>query len=95
MISDAALKAPERACKGCGETIPPQPSGPGRPREFCARRCRRDYHHRQEQREVERERAEAEERRQRSLDEHFHGKRAAARMAREREERHAYWDEAN
>jgi hypothetical protein len=75
-------KSPERQCRGCGATIPAQLPGPGRPRIFCTRRCRRDFYHRQEQAEVERERREAEERRQREMDEHFYGKREAARRAK-------------
>ncbi len=90
-MTSATLKAPERACKGCGAKIPAQASGPGRPREFHSRDCRRSYYHRQEQAEIERERAEAEERRRYESDVRFYGKRAANRMAREREESRAYW----
>jgi hypothetical protein len=57
------VKAPERPCKGCGATIPAQPSGPGRPRLFCSRACRRDFYLGQERVERERERAEERERR--------------------------------
>ena len=83
MIS-ATLKAPERSCKGCGAEIPAQASGPGRPREFCSRRCRRDHYHRLEQAQIERERAEEKERRQREYEERVYGKRAADQMARDR-----------
>jgi hypothetical protein len=54
-------------------------------------RCRRDFHHRQEQAEIERERAEVEERRRFELDVRFHGKREAKRRAKERLERQEYW----
>jgi hypothetical protein len=37
------LKAEARDCRGCGASIPEQPSGPGRPREFCTRDCRSQY----------------------------------------------------
>jgi hypothetical protein len=70
----------------------PRPGiGPGPPREFHSRDCRRSYYHRQEQAEIERQRAEAEERRRYEMDVRFYGKRAAKRMAREREESRAYW----
>jgi hypothetical protein len=78
------MKAPEKTCQGCEATIPAQPSGPGRPRTFCSRRCRRDYYHRLEQAEIERERAEEEERRRREYEERVYGKREASRRARER-----------
>jgi hypothetical protein len=67
------VKAPERICRGCSAEIPPQPRGPGRPREFCSRACRRDYYHRQEQAEVERQRAEERERNRREYEERFRG----------------------
>jgi hypothetical protein len=85
------LKASERSCKGCGTTIPAQPSGAGRPKVFCSVGCRRRYHHGLEQAEIERERAEIEELRKYERDLHFYGKRAADQMAQEREERRAYW----
>jgi hypothetical protein len=52
-MMSATLKAPERACKGCGAEIPAQPAGPGRPKVFHSRECRRNYYHRQEQAAVE------------------------------------------
>ena len=87
-----SLKARERACKGCDATIPPQPSGPGRPREFHSRDCRRSYHHRREQEEVERQRAEERERMLRERDERFYGKREAARRAKCRADTRAGWE---
>lgn len=86
------LKASERACKGCDAVIPPQPSGPGRPRQFHSRECRRSYYHRLEQDEIERQRAEERERLLRERDERFHGKREAARRAKERADNRARWD---
>jgi hypothetical protein len=90
-MTSATLKAPERPCRGCEAMIPAQASGPGRPREFHSRDCRRSYYHRVEQAAVERERAEAEERRRYESDVRYYGKRAAKRMAREREESRLYW----
>lgn len=84
MTTTAALKAEERPCKGCDATIPPQPRGPGRPREFCDRRCRRDFYHRQEKAELERERQEEWERRKQEHDIWWYGKREAKRLAKER-----------
>ena len=78
------LKAPERPCRHCGETIPAQPRRPGRPREFCTRRCRRDFHYQREQSEIEVERREAEGRRMYELDVHYYGVREARRRAKER-----------
>lgn len=52
-------KAPERPCRGCETPIPAQPSGPGRPREFCSIECRRSFHHARE-----RERQLAEQRKE-------------------------------
>jgi hypothetical protein len=49
------MKAPERPCKACEATIPAQPSGPGRPKLFCSRRCRRDFYLVQEKAERQRE----------------------------------------
>jgi hypothetical protein len=80
------VKAPERSCRHCGETIPAQPRGPGRPREFCTRRCRRDFYHQQEQATLNRERAEEWERRRYELDVAYYGKRKAKRLAKERAE---------
>jgi len=89
--TDSALKAPVRPCKGCDGTIPPQPSGPGRPREFCSRRCRRDYYHRQEQAEVDRERREEWERQRYELDRQYYGKREANRRAKQRAREREEW----
>ncbi|CAN5873679.1 hypothetical protein BH23ACT5_BH23ACT5_09860 [soil metagenome] len=78
------LKAAERRCRGCGTLIPAQPSGPGRPREFCSQPCRRSWHH---DRERERERAaqaEVGERNRYARDLRYYGKRAADRLARAR-----------
>jgi hypothetical protein len=83
-MSDPAMKAPERSCRGCGTPIPAQPSGPGRPREFCTRDCRSGYHRRKEQAEIERERREARERDLFKIDERFYGVREAKRRAKER-----------
>jgi hypothetical protein len=80
----SSLKAPEKTCQGCEATIPAQPSGPGRPRTFCSRRCRRDYYHHAEQAEIERERAEEKERRTQEYETRIYGKRAADWMARDR-----------
>jgi len=79
-----ALKAPERPCRACGGTIPAQPSGPGRPRDYCSRKCRTDYHHRQEQAAIARERAAEVERRRFEYERRVYGKREADRLARER-----------
>ncbi len=81
------LKASERPCRGCGQVLPAEPSGPGRPRVFCTRRCRRDFYHRQEQAQIERERAQERERRLRATEESWYGKREAARRARWRAEK--------
>jgi endogenous inhibitor of DNA gyrase (YacG/DUF329 family) len=78
------MKAPARACRGCGTDIPAQSSGPGRPREFCTRRCRRDLHHAQEQASIERERAEEQERQRFEYERYHYGTRAAKQMARDR-----------
>lgn len=40
-----SVKAPETSCRACGLTIPAQPSGPGRPRQFCSSVCRRRWHY--------------------------------------------------
>ena len=82
----SGLKAPARECRGCGVEIPPQPRGPGRPREFCTRRCRRDFHHRQEQAEIERDRVERERTARYELEKRWWGKRHADQLADEREE---------
>jgi hypothetical protein len=83
-----ALKAEERPCKGCEAMIPPQPSGPGRPKVFCSRECRRRYFHEQEQAEVERQYREQGERQLYARDKYFHGAREAKRRARERRKGH-------
>ncbi len=88
MAPTTALKAPERPCRGCDATIPAQPRGPGRPREFCSRSCRRAYFHQQEKNELERERA-AEyaakwERETFERDVYNHGRREAKRRAKAR-----------
>jgi hypothetical protein len=67
------LKAPERPCKGCRATIPAQPRGPGRPREFHSRDCRRAHYHRLEKEEVERQQVEERERNRRKNEERFRG----------------------
>ena len=82
----SGLKAPARECRGCGVEIPPQPHGPGRPREFCTRRCRRDFHHRREQAEIEHERVERERAARYELEKRWWGKRRADQLAKEREE---------
>jgi len=82
-----SVKAAERPCRNCGELIPAQPSGPGRPREFCSTHCRRSWHH---ERERERELAEQSEIRERAryeLEARIHGKREANRRAKERAEK--------
>jgi hypothetical protein len=79
------LKAPERPCKGCGAMIPAQPPGPGRPRLFHSRECRRNFYHRQEMDEISRERREADEKRRYENDVYNYGVREARRRARERE----------
>ena len=76
------LKAGERRCRGCDVTIPAQPSGPGRPRLFHSRECRRRYYDHQEQAETKRQREEEKERRLREYEERVWGKREAARRAR-------------
>jgi hypothetical protein len=82
------LKAPERPCRNCKALIPAQPRGPGRPREFCSRSCRRDFYHRQERDELEAERAaeraERLERERFERDVWYHGKREAKKRARQR-----------
>ena len=87
-----ALKAPGRSCKGCGAEIPAQPSGPGRPKVFCSRNCRRNFYHRQEQVEIEREREEQKERLRHESDLRFYGipeaKRRARLRAQNRERNH-------
>jgi hypothetical protein len=80
----SSLKAPEKTCQGCEAIIPAQASGPGRPRKFCSRRCRRDHYHRAEQAQIERERAEEAERRTQEYETRIYGKRAADQMARDR-----------
>lgn len=86
MAPTTARKAPERPCKGCDATIPAQPRGPGRTREFCSRSCRRAYFHRQEKDELEWERqrgwAEEWERRTFETDVWYHGRREAKRRAK-------------
>ena len=84
------LKAPARTCRGCQTTIPEQPSGPGRPKEFCSRRCRRDFHHAQEQASIEQERAEEQERLRQEYETRVYGPRLAKRWAKERAERRAH-----
>jgi hypothetical protein len=88
------LKAEARDCRGCGASIPEQPSGPGRPREFCTRDCRSQYHRRKEQAEVERQRQEAADARHFDLDKRFHGVREANRRARERQRNREHWARA-
>lgn len=78
------LKAHVRICRGCRTTIPEQPSSPGRPKEFCTRRCRRDFHHAQEQASIERERAEEKERLTFEHQTRVYGIRQAKRWAKER-----------
>jgi hypothetical protein len=82
------LKAPERRCRGCKAVIPAQLSGPGRPKVFCSRACRRAHYHAEEQAAVEHERAEAKERQRREVEERWYGKRRAAQLARERAQTH-------
>ena len=79
-----SLKADERPCRNCGELIPAQPSGPGRPREFCSSRCRRSWYHERERERELADRLEARERAWYELDTRIHGKRAADRLAKER-----------
>jgi hypothetical protein len=80
----STLKAPERACRGCGAEIPAQPLGPGRPKEFHSRHCRRSYYHRQEQAAVEAQRDAEREANRYEYERYHYGKRAADRMARDR-----------
>ncbi len=87
MTSDTALKALERPCRECGTTMPAQPSGPGRPKEFCGFRCRRTWHSRQERAAEQRARDEEKERHRFETDLRFYGVREARRRARERAER--------
>jgi hypothetical protein len=79
-----ALKAPERPCRRCGGAIPAQPSGPGRPRVFCSRDCRRAYYYEQEQAAVEAQRDAETEARRYEYERYHYGKRAADQMARDR-----------
>jgi endogenous inhibitor of DNA gyrase (YacG/DUF329 family) len=58
-----SMKAPERPCRHCGATLPAEPSGPGRPKLFCSRRCRRDFYLLREKADRERERDEERKRR--------------------------------
>jgi hypothetical protein len=83
-MPEVALKAGPMPCKNCEAMIPPQPSGPGRPKVFCSRECRRGYFHRQEKAELERERAEEWERSKQEHDIRWYGKREAKRLAKER-----------
>ena len=80
----ADVKAPARDCRRCGKEIPPQPHGPGRPREFCSRDCRSKYHRLKEQEEIERERAEERERLTQEYQTRIYGVREAKRRAKER-----------
>jgi hypothetical protein len=81
-------KAEERPCKNCKTTIPAQPRGPGRPRLFCSRSCRRTYFHQQEKDELEveraAERAERLERQRFEADVWHRGTREAKKRARQR-----------
>jgi hypothetical protein len=86
-MPDSALKALASSCRGCGIEIPAQPSGPGRPRVFCSVLCRRRYHHVLEQAKIERERAEADERKRFETDRRIYGVREARRRAKERASR--------
>jgi hypothetical protein len=81
------MKAPAKPCRGCGTDIPEQPSSAGRPREFCTRRCRRDFHHAQEQASIERERVEEKERLTLEHESRVYGPRQAKRWAKERARR--------
>jgi hypothetical protein len=78
------LKAPARTCRGCQTTIAEQPSGPGRPKEFCSRPCRREFHHRQERARIEAEWLELAEAREFEHDKRFHGVREARRREKRR-----------
>ena len=80
-------KAPERPCRSCGTTIPAQPSGPGRPREFCSIRCRRSFHHGQERERELAEQREEWERNRYGLDRRYYGKAKADQLAKKRAER--------
>lgn len=79
-------KAPERPCRSCSAPIPAQPSGPGRPREFCSTECRRSFHYDREREREEAARQEAWERTRYRLDVQYHGKRRADQLARKRAE---------
>ena len=81
-----SLKAAERPCRNCGAPIPAQPSGPGRPREFCSTHCRRSFHHEKERDRELAERAEATEQAWYKLDVTVHGKRKADQLAKQRTE---------
>jgi endogenous inhibitor of DNA gyrase (YacG/DUF329 family) len=78
------LKAVERPCRECGATLPAEQSGPGRPKAFCNFRCRRTWHSRQERAAEQSARDADKERRTQEYEIRIYGKRAAARMARER-----------
>jgi endogenous inhibitor of DNA gyrase (YacG/DUF329 family) len=78
------LKASEHPCRGCGATIPAQPRGPGRPRLYCSRRCRRAHYQRLEQAEVVLERTAQRERRRLEIETEWYGVREAKRRARDR-----------
>lgn len=81
------MKAAERPCRSCGNLIPAQPSGPGRPKVFCSARCRRSWHYdRERERELEAQRFEWERNRY-ELEKRHYGKREADRRAKERAER--------
>lgn len=81
------MKADKRPCRGCGSAIPAQPSGPGRPREFCSDDCRGRFHYTRVRERREAGRREARERALYEFDLRVFGKRAADRSARERAER--------
>jgi hypothetical protein len=71
--------------------LPAQPSGPGRPREFCSDDCRGRWHYTRTRERREAERREARERARYEFDLRVFGKRHADRAARERAEKKARW----
>jgi endogenous inhibitor of DNA gyrase (YacG/DUF329 family) len=84
MPTTTTLKAPERPCRECGATLPAELSGPGRPKAFCNRRCRRTWHSRQELAAEHRERAEEQDRLTQEYETRIYGPRSAKRWAKER-----------
>jgi hypothetical protein len=83
------IKAPAQLCRYCGDEMPAQPSTPGRPRQFCTRRCGRAWHILKER--FERAHAAEEKREQNEYEQdwRWYGKRAADKARREARKRYA------